>query len=443
MATFLFATIPVPAHTRNPLPFAARLVERGHDVLWFASRRFHGSIAAVGATPLSYDTTRDYDGTRLGEEFPQLAGRRGPRAIGRVYADVFVGEAPARVADLRRVLADRPVDAMLCDGLSYGVGLLGEALDVPVATFGDGPLPRAHGATPAYGPGLIPMRGPLSRLRNHAVRTASRWWVFGEAQQRYDRLRRDLGLAPDGRSLIEASVSPQLHLQGCTPSFEYAVAGLPSTVHWVGALRPDPQDDWAPPSWWDEVRSEQRPVVHVTQGSIRPDMGELVVPTLRALADHDVLVVVTTGGVPAHRLEASLGGPVPGNARVAEFVPYDVLLPQVDLCVTNGGYTGVTTALHHGVPLVQAGSTEEKAEIGARIAWSGVGTRIRATRPSPRRIGAAVRRVLADPAYSAAAGRVGEEMRAHDAGQEGADLLERLAATRHPVTDPVTPAHAR
>ena len=181
MASFLFATIPVPAHTRNALPFAARLVERGHDVRWMASRRFHASIAAVGATPLPHATMRDYDGTRLAEEFPRLAGLRGPRAIGRVYADVFVGEAPARVVDLRRVLESHPVDAMLCDGLSYGVALLGETLDVPVATFGDGPLPRAHGATPAYGPGLLPMRGPVSRLRNHAVRSASRWWVFGEA----------------------------------------------------------------------------------------------------------------------------------------------------------------------------------------------------------------------------------------------------------------------
>jgi UDP:flavonoid glycosyltransferase YjiC (YdhE family) len=443
MASFLFATVPVPAHARNALPFAARLVERGHDVRWLASRRFHASITAVGATALPHDEMRDFDGTRLAEEFPQLGGSRGPRFIGRLYADVLVGEAPARVADLRRVIESQPVDAMLCDGLSYGVSLLGEALDVPVATFGDGPVPRAHGATPAYGPGLLPMRGPLSRLRNHAVRSASRWWVFGEAQRRYDCLREDLGLSPDGRSLIEASVSPLLHLQGCTPSFEYAAADLPPTVHWVGALRPDLSTDWEPPPWWDEVRSSTRRVVHVTQGSIRPDMGELVAPTIRALADEDVLVVVTTGGVTVEALEASLGGRVPDNVRVAPFVPYDVLLPHVDVCVTNGGYTGVTAALHSGVPLVQAGSTEEKAEIGARITWSGVGTRIRATRPSPRRVAAAVHRVLGDRAYAIAAGRMADEMRAHDAGQEGAELLERLAATRHPVTEPVTPAHVR
>ena len=443
MSRFLLATVPVPAHTRFPLPIAARLVERGHEVLWFASGRFHDVVSAVGATPVAYGDTRDFDGERLLEEFPQLAGLRGPRAIGRAYADVFVGEAGHRVADLGRLLEARPVDALVSDGLSYGVGLLGEARGVPVATLGDGPLVRAHGPTPAFGPGLLPMRGPLSRLRNHAVRTASRRWIFAKAQERHDSLRRQLGLPPDGRSVLEASVSPQLHLQACTPSFEYPVPHLPPTVHWVGALRPDAPTAWLPPPWWEEVRTAGRPVVHVTQGSIRHDMGELVVPALRALAGEDVLVVVTTGGASRDALETAFGAPLPANARVWDFIPYDVLLPHADLCVTNGGYTGVTTALHHGVPLVQAGSSEEKAEIGARIRWSGAGIRIRATTPPPGRIRHAVRRVLTEPAYGAAAARIGREMRRHDAASEAADLLERLAATGAPVTEPVTPARSR
>jgi MGT family glycosyltransferase len=443
MSRFLFATVPVPAHSRNPLPIAARLVARGHEVVWFASRRFHEGIAAVGATPVPYGATRDYDGERLLEEFPELARRRGPRAIGWAYAELFVGDAPNRVADLAPVLAAQPVDAVLCDSLSYGVKLLAESLGVPAATFGDGPLARAHGTTPAFGPGLMPMRGPVSRLRNHAVREATRRWVFARAQERRDRLRASMGLPPDGLDLLEAAVSPMLHLQGCTPSFEYPVADLPATVHWVGALRPDPPAAWVPPPWWDEVRTSTRPVVHVTQGSIRPDMRELVVPTLRALEHDDVLVVVTTGGVPATDVEALLGARLPDNVRVSPFIPYDLLLPHVDLCVTNGGYTGVTTALHHGVPLVQAGSTEEKAEIGARLAWTGAGVRIRATSPGRLRVRRAVRTALHDPRYRAAAGRIGSEMRRHDAAEEGADLLERLAATGAPVTEPVVPVHAR
>ena len=75
-------------------------------------------------------------------------------------------------------------------------------------------------------------------------------------------------------------------------------------------------------------------------------------------------------------LRAGLGHGVPDWLRVARWIPYEDVLPHVDAFVTNGGYTGVTLALAHGVPLVQVGSSEEKAEIGARIAWSKVGVRL-------------------------------------------------------------------
>jgi UDP:flavonoid glycosyltransferase YjiC (YdhE family) len=44
-----------------------------------------------------------------------------------------------------------------------------------------------------------------------------------------------------------------------------------------------------------------------------------------------------------------------------------------------------------------------------------------------------VRRVLREPSFAAAAGRVRDEMATHDAASESADLLERLAATGRPV----------
>lgn len=116
------------------------------------------------------------------------------------------------------------------------------------------------------------------------------------------------------------------------------------------------------------------------------------------------------------------------------YIPYDELLPHAAAFVTNGGWTGLTIALHHGVPIVQAGTTEEKAENGARVQWSGAGLRLGTTRPKPDAVRAAVRRVLGEPGFAAAAGRLRAEFAAHDAGRESADLLEELARTRRPVT---------
>ena len=405
-------------------------MERGHTVLWYAGKVFHDQLAAVGATPVPYVEAEDFGGVEIEQHFPQVAGLTGVKAIRTAFADVFVGQALPRVADLRRILAAHDVDAMLCDELMYGVGLTSELTGVPWATFGDGPLPYFEPDNPPFGPGLAPMRGPVGRLRNRAVGWVGRTMIFAEAQRRYDAARAELGLLPAERPVLEESVSLHLHLHGAVPSFDYPRKQLPAHLHWVGALRPDAPTDWPRPDWWSDIATSSKPVVLVSQGSIRPDLTELVVPSLKALADADadVLVVVTTGQADPTDLERTYGEPLPANVRVAKFLPYDQLLPYVDCFVTNGGYTGVTLALHHGVPLVQAGTTEEKSEIAARIQWSGVGKKLGTTRPAVKAVRRAVDEVLRDERHAAAAQRVQAQMAQHDAGREGAHLLERLAA---------------
>lgn len=433
MATLLFASIPIPAHTRNAAPFAARLLEAGHEVLWFAGRAFHPFIESVGASPLPYVEATDFDVAEVARRWPAFASLDDLRAIRLAYRHLFVGQAGHRARDLGRIMAARPVDALLTDALSFGTGLAAERAGRPWGTFGDAPLAFPDQDTPPFGSGLLPMAGRAGRWRNKAVSVVLRRVVFAGAGRRYQRARSQLGLARRSGSIFEHSFSPYLHLQGATPGFEYPRQRLPPQVHWVGPLRPDPPARWQPPGWWAQVTDTRRPVVLISQGTIRADVTELIVPAVRALADVDVTVVVTTGLAHPDSVTAALGGRMPDNTRLARFLPYSLLLPHVDVFVTNGGYTGVTLALADGIPLVQAGVTEEKADIGARIEWSGVGIRLGTTRPSPVAVRQAVHRVLAEPGYRAAARRLQAEMASHDAGREGAALLVELARTGRPV----------
>ena len=77
------------------------------------------------------------------------------------------------------------------------------------------------------------------------------------------------------------------------------------------------------------------------------------------------------------------GGPLPSNARVDTFLPYDQLLPHTDVMITNGGFGGVQRALSFGVPLVVAGTTEDKPEVAGRVAWSGPASTCAPVRPRP------------------------------------------------------------
>src|SRR6202012_3299171 len=168
---------------------------------------------------------------------------------------------------------------------------------------------------------------------------------------------------------------------------------IPSTVNFIGT--PPIISNQAPlPSWAHDLDGSRK-VVLVTQGTVaNHDFDLLVPPTLAALADEpDVLVVATAGG----RSIDAIPGPIPGNARLASYLPFEWLLPKVDVLVTNGGYGSVNQAISSGIPLVTAGLTEDKADVNARIAWSGVGIDLKTNEPTPSALRAAVRTVLDEP----------------------------------------------
>jgi UDP:flavonoid glycosyltransferase YjiC (YdhE family) len=430
-ATFLFASTPITAHTINLVPVAARLIGRGHRVLWYAASRFHDRIAGVGAEPYGFTRAREF--ADLEAAYGGAGSLRAIAGLRQGFADQLVGDAGRRVRDLEELAAGRQIDAVLTDAMFVAARLWHERGGPVWASLGDGPLTYADVDTPPYGSGLLPMRGREGRRRNRVTTRILRGLIWRPALERLGAIRSELGLVPSGRSVLEEALSPHLHLQACVPEFEYPRRGLPSQVRFVGALRPEPATDRKPPPWWAEFLADDRPAVLVSQGTLRPDLTELVLPTIAARAGAGLQVGVTTGAGSMADLRAGLRHGVPDWLRVARWIPYEDVLPHVDAFVTNGGYTGVTLALAHGVPLVQVGSSEEKAEIGARIAWAKVGVRLR-WRPPTWRLRREIRRVLDDPTIRAAADRMQASMAQHDAAGEAADALEELARTRTAAT---------
>jgi UDP:flavonoid glycosyltransferase YjiC (YdhE family) len=82
-------------------------------------------------------------------------------------------------------------------------------------------------------------------------------------------------------------------------------------------------------------------------------------------------------------------------------LPFEWILPKADVFVTNGGYGSVNQAMSFGVPLVTAGLTEDKADVNARVAWSGVGIDLATNAPTPQGLRDAVRTVLDTRSYCA------------------------------------------
>jgi len=214
------------------------------------------------------------------------------------------------------------------------------------------------------------------------------------------------------------------YLQPTIPAFEYDFGPLSPTIHFIGAL-PPPPNQTPQPEWWTDLGGSRK-LVLVTQGTVATfDFGQLVEPTLAALAGRDdLLVLVTTGGRPIENVK----GLIPANARLAPFLDFEALLPRLDLLVTNGGYGTVSLALRAGVPIVLAGATEDKAEIGARVAWSGVGVNLASNAPDAEAVRCGVERVLGDSSYKERAKAMAADFAALDTEREIFAILDRLVA---------------
>src|SRR5260370_41937216 len=123
-------------------------------------------------------------------------------------------------------------------------------------------------------------------------------------------------------------------MQLSVPRFEYP-RQIPPSAHFVGTPPIIPGQASLPP--WAADLDGSRKVVLVTQGTVaNHNFGLLIAPTLAALANEpDVLVVATTGGRPVE----AIPGPVPSNARLASYLPFEWLLPPVVILFTHAAYT--------------------------------------------------------------------------------------------------------
>jgi len=209
------------------------------------------------------------------------------------------------------------------------------------------------------------------------------------------------------------------------PEFEYDFGSLPETLHFVGLL-PMARTNASVPDWW-ATRDRSKRIVLVTQGTLaNAEFGQVVEPTLQALAHRDdLLVIATTGGRPISALTV----PIPANARVERFLPFGEILPEIDLLVTNGGYGSVCQALSAGSPIVSAGLSEDKAEVSARIGWSGAGINLATNTPHADALRKAVTRVLDEPSFRQQAAALRVAFAARDAMTGILGAIDDLART--------------
>jgi len=382
MGRFLFVVPPLTGHINPTLSVGHLLAERGHDVAWTGHASKLRPLLAHGdeLIPLEEKISAD----QLDELAEKSNSVRGLEAMKFLWEDVLVPLGRAMCPGVEQAIRNFSPDVLVSDQQALAGGIAARKLGVPWATF----------TTSAAG--LIEMPLPLV------------WsWVLEQLAE----LQREAGL----ESVVERpDISPQLMVV-FTSTALVGEDDFPDHYQFVGpSIAARSQDTPFP---WDELREGCR--VLVSLGTVNPKRGMRFYRALvEALAQEPLQVILSA---PQELLPE-----LPDNFLVRDYLPQLELLPRVHAVLCHAGQNTVSESLSHALPLVVTPIKDDQGFIASQVVDSGAGLRVRFGRIRAPEIREAVRRVLDEPSFREAAGRIKDSFDAAGGEARAADLLEEL-----------------
>jgi UDP:flavonoid glycosyltransferase YjiC (YdhE family) len=257
---------------------------------------------------------------------------------------------------------------------------------------------------------------PLTRLLGvplaNALFQCARPFAFAAHCAPMNRVRREHGLPPIGKDVrvlyTEADWVLYPDVREMVPT-----DGLPPTHRYAGPIL------WSPsvgrPAWWNELPPD-RPIVYITLGS--SGSSGLLAACLEGLADEPIALLVASVGAKIERL--------PRNAWVTEFLPGMESASRASLVICNGGSPTSHQALAAGTPVLGLPSNMDQHLNMSYLAATGAGETLRSESVTPASVRACVRRLLENPSYRSAAGRIRASFAAYDCSDRFRALLREI-----------------
>jgi zeaxanthin glucosyltransferase len=403
---------PVPGHLH---PFGAlgrELIARGHRVTLFhmpdveeRARREGLEFAAIGA--------RDHPAGSLAESLARLTRLNGLAALRFTIeavaktTEMFCREGPA-------ALDGAGVDFLLADQTEAVGATLAQRLGLPFITICNALALNREAAVPPPFTAWPYRDTGLAQVRNRLGYAVSDWTMrrIGAVIERY---RHNWGLP--ALESVEESFSKLAQISQQPPAFDYPRRELPASFHYVGPLRRAAPQGVAFP--WE--RLDGRPLVYASLGTLQNGREQTFRCFAEACCGLDVQLVLTHGGGLDERAATTL----PGDPLVVSYAPQLELLEHASLTLTHAGLNTVLDSLSWGVPLVSVPITYEQPAIAGRIEWCGAGRVVPFSKLNSGRLREAIREVLAEAGYRAAAGRVRDSIREAGGVSRAAELILR------------------
>nr|WP_234886884.1 glycosyltransferase [Sinorhizobium terangae] len=340
--------------------------------------------------------------------------------IGDWFQKAVFGPASAYAADIRDEIGRIPTDAVVAIDLLFGAVLGAEAAGVPIAMLAPHVSLRPLPGTPPVTSGYVQPQTPEERIEAAAARED--WACFlNQFLPLLNEARAGLGLSGLDKT-VDLFECADRYLLAISETFDFAADALPDNVRYVGPLldQPNWSKGWKAP--WPVDSDRPRVLVACSTGAQGQD--ELVQRIISALGTLDVQAVATIGPhVDATKLVA------PRNVHLLHGAPHDVVMREVCLVVTQGGYGTVSRGLINGLPQLVLPNGRDQGDNAARVVSKGAGLRLPPS-ACEAEIADAVSRLLQEPRYRDAARLLGDGIKAEIAASGLIDELEAMVANR-------------
>jgi MGT family glycosyltransferase len=429
VATVVFFPEGAYGPTNNGVGIGQVLRERGHRVVFVLEESFAGNLEAQG--------------------FEERLMRLGPppeleEAPGQFWKDFIRDTAPVFRRPTIEQLAEfiEPTWRALCDGARYVDDRLREILDElgPDAIVEDNvvgfpaiqrsgrpwvrvvscnPLELKDEAIPPVFSGYpADDSSGWAEFRDEYRRATAE--LHGEFSAFFDE--RGAGALPDGEFIHE---SVWLNLYVYPEALDYdRLQPLGPTWHRLETCVRQADERVELP---ELLGSGDGALVYLSLGSLGSADVDLMRRLVDVLSRTPYRVLVSKG--PQHA-EFELAE----NMWGAELLPQPALLPLVDVVITHAGNNTTTECLHFGKPMVALPLFWDQYDNAQRVDETGFGARLATYEFEERELVSAIERLLEDRALAGRIAPIATAAQASPGTIRAADLIERLARDRTPIT---------
>ncbi len=408
----LFACVPGDGHF-NPLTGIAKYLQSlGYDIRWYTSAAYSKKLEKLQIPHYPFKRALEVTGETADTVFPERKELKNPvKKLNYDIINFFIKRGPEYYVDMLDIYKSFSFDLVIADVAFSAIPFITDKMNIPVLSIGVFPLTETSKDLAPAGLGITPSKTFFGRRRQDISRFIAGKILFRKSNIVMKKVMGEYSISTDNANIFDLLVKKSTFvLQSGTPGFEYFRSDLGKNIRFIGPLLP-----YKKPGnkdvWFDGRLISYKKIIVVTQGTVERDVEKIMVPTLEAFKNTDILVVATTGGSQTAALRERFPE---SNIIIEDFIPFEDIMPYANVYITNGGYGGVMLGIENELPLVVAGVHEGKNEINARIGYFNLGINLKTETPSVLQMRSAVDEVIKNSIYKKNVVKLSKEFKNYD-----------------------------